>query len=110
HLDKHRRRVGISLLWILDIALLVRTCADRMSLDALRGLAQDPRQVEVLWHVLQFAARDCGAAPPEPFATELAGKPGLSLPWLLRQRRLQPWGFPEPWFLARLAARIAGLR
>jgi hypothetical protein len=110
HLEKHTRVFGPSLLWILDILLLVRECGGGISLARLRELAAEEAPLELLWQTLRFARDQCGFEVPAALVEEVAQARALSLPWVLRQRRLQRWGFPYPRFYVRFAARLLRLR
>lgn len=110
HLDKHTRVVGPSLLWVLDIVLLAARSDAGLSVERLWGASRDDGALDFLWEVLRFGRDELGVDPCDALAGSVESARALSLPWVLRQRRLQRWGFPRPRFYVRLAARLLRLR
>lgn len=110
HMRKHTSVVGVSLLWIVDVLRLVHAEGASLSLERVRELSREASTADLLLQVLLFGETYCRFAVPEQFRSACAGSAPLSLPWLLRQRRLKGWGFPRRRFYVRYAARVARLR
>lgn len=94
HLVGHREGTGINLGWLVDIGFLVRSDGDRMNVDAIRRLAPTDACFAMVWRILAFLERDCGVELPAHLAQQAALYEPLSLPRILRESRLRPWGLP----------------
>ncbi|MEM6674433.1 MAG: nucleotidyltransferase family protein [Planctomycetota bacterium] len=110
HLDKHTRVVGPSLLWVLDIVLLVRERGSEFDAERVHALMGSGGGGALLPAILRFAAELCAAPVPSAFEAEVERARPISLDWILRQRRLQRWGFPRRRFYVRIGARLLRLR
>lgn len=110
HLRKHLRVVGVSLLWVVDVLLLVQAERDALDLQKVEAVARDAADVQLLGQVLRFGRSICGIEVPPAFDALTRGSQPLSLAWLLRQRRLKAWGFPHRSFYVRYPARLLRLR
>jgi hypothetical protein len=110
HLNGHRKKTGPLLRWILDFAPVARRWGDELDLDRTTALLPSPRDMALLLRLVGFLDRELAQPPPPAFA-ELAERfPPLTLPEILRQRRLAQWGLPGPLGWARLALCGLGLR
>lgn len=111
HLADHHREYGVVLIWILDIAFVVRATSQRLQVERLRALAPDESYMALLGQILGFLEHECGVRPPDTLRELIRPPaPSLSLARILRQRRLRPWGFPHPRFLRSLVAARLGIR
>ena len=110
HLNGHRKKTGPLLRWVLDFAPVARRWGDELDLDRTTALLPSPLDLALLLRLIGFLDRELAQPPPPAFA-ELAKRfPPLTLPEVLRQRRLAQWGLPGPQGWARLALSRLGLR
>ncbi|HEX5660345.1 MAG TPA: nucleotidyltransferase family protein [Polyangiales bacterium] len=108
HMQSHAPGLGFVLLWIVDLALVLRKYAGELDLHRIRKLIGG----EHGWALfLRLARLIQGAGEPIPKGLAKAARtvPALSLSTALRQRRIQPWGLPGALGWARLLAHQLGL-
>lgn len=100
HMEGHIEDLGFVLLWLLDIAFVLRRVGEQLDLSRVRVLLGNEARFVLLSRVLGMLER-----AGEPLPRALAGSarvPPLSLGFVLRRRRLVPWGLPAPRGWARL--------
>jgi hypothetical protein len=108
HMQGHSPELGFVLLWIVDLALVLRKYASELDLHRIRKLLGS----EDSWALfLRLARLIQGAGEPIPRALAKAARtvPPLSVSMALRQRRIHPWGLPGALGWARLLAHQLGL-
>lgn len=108
HMAEHARELGFVLLWILDLAQVLRKHAGELDAARIRRLMNSEEAWVLLLRIVRLFARAGEPVPPE-LARLARGVPPLSLGTALRQRRIVPWGLPSPLGWARLAAHQLGL-
>lgn len=108
HMQSHAPDLGLVLLWIVDLALVLRKFRSELDLFRIRKLVGS----EEGWALfLRLARMIQGAGEPLPKALVKAActVPPLSMSMVLRQRRTHPWGLPGALGWARLLAHQLGL-
>jgi hypothetical protein len=108
HMQGHAPDLGFVLLWIVDLALVLRRYADELELRRVRKLIGS----EDGWALFLRLARliqSAGEPIPKPLAKAARTVPPLSVGMALRQRRIHPWGLPGALGWARLLAHQLGL-
>jgi hypothetical protein len=107
HMHGHLRELGLVLLWLLDMAFVLRRHAAELDPERVRALCRDDAAFVLLLRALQLLSRH-GEQLPAAWARRAGGLLPLSLGSVLRQRRITPWGLPGPkGFLRVLAHRVA---
>jgi hypothetical protein len=107
HMHGHLREIGLVLLWLLDIAFVLRRHPEELEADQVRALCRDDAAFCLLLRTLKLLERH-GEELPTAWARCASGLLPLSLAAVLRQRRITPWGLPGPaGFLRVLAHRVA---
>lgn len=108
HMFGHAREMGFVLLWIVDLALVLRRFGGELTAVRLRQLLAHDGAWALLLRLCKLIESAGGEVPPE-LARRARAVPPLTLSAVLRQRRLTPWGIPAPLGWARLAAHTLGL-
>jgi len=103
HMHGHARELGFVLLWVLDLAFVLRRSAAELDAVRVRKLVGDDAAWALLLRLLRLLA-SAGCEVPPAFLHAARALPTLTLPALLRQRRITPWGLPAPMGWARLVA------
>jgi hypothetical protein len=103
HMHGHARELGFVLLWVIDLAFVLRHSAAEIELARVRKLIGDDAAWALLLRLLRLLA-SAGAEVPFAFLQAARALPPLTLAALLRQRRITPWGLPAPLGWARLFA------
>ncbi len=108
HMHGHAPELGPVLLWIVDLAFLLRRSAPELELTRVRRLMGSDHAWALLLRLVRLLEQ---AGEPMPAALARAARPvpALSLAALLRQRRITPWGLPAPLGWVRLLAHQLGL-
>jgi hypothetical protein len=113
HMHGHLREIGLVLLWLLDIAFVLRRhasdCQSESEVDRVRALCRDDAAFCLLLRTLKLLERH-GEQLPGAWAQRASGLLPLSLSAVLRQRRITPWGIPRPKGFLRVLAHRAALR
>ncbi|MDB4973170.1 MAG: hypothetical protein JWN48_1511 [Myxococcaceae bacterium] len=108
HMHGHAPELGFVLLWIVDLALVLRRVGDQLELARVRKLVGS----EGAWVLLLRLVRLLhGAGEPVHAGLLQASRslPQLTVGAALRQRRITPWGLPAPVGWIRLLAHQLGL-
>ncbi|MET0283333.1 MAG: nucleotidyltransferase family protein [Polyangiales bacterium] len=108
HMQGHSPELGFVLLWIVDLALVLRKYAGELDLHRIRKLIGS----EEGWALFLRLARliqSAGEPIPKALAKAARTVPPLSVSMALRQRRIHPWGLPGAAGWARLLAHQLGL-
>jgi hypothetical protein len=108
HMTGHLRHMGPVLLWVLDLALVFRRHGAELSVERVRHLLSCDASWGVLLRMLALLD-SLGEPLPYGFRAWL-DVPPLSLPEIMRQRRIVPWGLPAPVGFLRLLAQRLSLR
>jgi hypothetical protein len=95
HLCGHRRKSGLIIGWLLDLAFVVRRDGARLCPKRLESLIPHPTQLKMLWRTLGFLRAHTGLIIPEPLQGSVDSEPPLRLPGILRDQRLAQWGLPS---------------
>lgn len=108
HMTGHASDLGFVLLWILDLAFVLRRDGAQIAPGRVRRLLADDVAWALLLRMVRLLER---AGEPLPAAWKHLGRavPPLSLAATLRQRRIIPWGLPGPLGWARLVAHGLGV-
>jgi hypothetical protein len=122
HCHGHHKDLGFVLLWLVDIALVLRRHASEVDPDRVRELllsGEDsgdplaPRTGEARYglflRMLGMLLAQGEVLGPVLTARAL-GVPPLTLGEVLRQRRMMPWRLPSAWGWLRLAVHVLELR
>jgi hypothetical protein len=109
HMHGHSRELGLVLLWLLDIAFVLRRHGAEIDVLAVRAQIQEPAAWALLLRVLGLLSQH-GEPLPAPWGPHVRKVPPLSLGAVLRARRVTPWGLPGPLGWARLCAHGLSLR
>ncbi|MDB4986540.1 MAG: hypothetical protein JWN04_1718 [Myxococcaceae bacterium] len=108
HMHGHAPELGFVLLWIVDLALVLRRHGEQLDFQRVRKLMGS----EGAWILLLRLARLLhGTGEPVSAALLSASRalPPLTVAAALRQRRITPWGLPAPVGWLRLFAHQVGL-
>jgi hypothetical protein len=109
HMHGHLREIGLVLLWLLDIAFVLRRHAAQIEVEGVRALCRDEAAFCLLLRSLKLLERHGERLPPA-WALRASGLLPLGLSTVLRQRRITPWGIPRPKGFMRVVAHRAALR
>jgi len=109
HMTGHLRDLGPMLLWIIDLALIIRKHATEIELSRVLTMLPDTQMRTMFLRVLSLLSNH-GEVLNAELAEACARVPELSLDTILRQRKLTPWGLPSPIGWARLCAHHLSLR
>jgi hypothetical protein len=112
HMHGHTRDVGLVLLWLLDVAFVLRRHADELDADAMQAALTTPGARVLAWRIFGLLERHGQRLPRglAPLAARIQGVPALSLESVMRARRTTPWGLPSPIGLLRVLAHRLDLR
>lgn len=108
HMHGHTPDLGFVLLWIIDLAFVLRRVGDELDMQRIRKLIGS----EGAWVLLLRLARllqSMGEPLPAGLSRVSRAVPPLTLGAALRQRRITPWGLPAPLGWVRLLAHQLGL-
>jgi hypothetical protein len=109
HMHGHLREIGLVLLWLLDIAFVLRRHGAELEVERVRALCQDDAAFCLLLRTLRLLEHH-GERLPAHWARCASGLLPLALSTVLRQRRITPWGIPRPKGFMRVLAHRAALR
>lgn len=109
HMTGHLRDLGPMLLWIVDLALIIRKHAAEIELSRVLTMLRDPQMRTMFLRVLSLLSNH-GEVLNADLAEACSVVPELSLSTILRQRKLTPWGLPAPIGWVRLCAHHLALR
>jgi hypothetical protein len=108
HMHGHAREIGLVLLWVFDLAFVVRRASAELDAARVRTLIGEPGAWALLLRLLGLL-HSYGVEVPEPFLRAARPLPQLTVAAILRQRRMTPWGLPAPLGWARLLAHTLRL-
>jgi hypothetical protein len=108
HLATHAPDLGLVLLWILDLAFVLRRAGDQIDARRIRKLVGSPNAWALLLRLVHLL-ESLGESLPGALTWPARFVPPLTLTAVLRSRRLVPWGLPAPVGWARLAAHRLGI-
>jgi hypothetical protein len=103
HMHGHAREVGLVLLWVVDLAYVLRRSGHELDAARVRKLTGDDGAWALLLRLLRLLD-SCDVEVPAPFLKAARALPPMTLAGVLRQRRITPWGLPAPLGWARLLA------
>lgn len=103
HMHGHAREIGLVLLWVVDLAFVVRAAAGELDAGRVYRLLADDAAWALLLRLLKLIESAGGVIPPS-FSALTRTLPPLTVAAVLRQRRITPWGLPAPLGWARLVA------
>jgi hypothetical protein len=108
HMQGHAAELGLVLLWVVDLALVLRQYAAELDLRRIRKLIGSEEGWALFLRLVRLIQ---GAGEPIPRALALAActVPPLSVGMAMRQRRIHPWGLPGAVGWARLLAHQLGV-
>ncbi len=109
HMAGHLSNLGPMLLWIMDLTFIIRRHTHELELARIERLLSDARMRTLLLRVLALLSQ-YGEELPQTLRDACRRVPALSLAFILRQRRLTPWGLPAPMGWVRLCAHHLALR
>lgn len=109
HMDGHRGEIGRMLLWILDLAFVMRKWGALLEPERLERLMPQEHFVS-LFRTIRFLEREFDEELPECLADAAKRFEPFTLTEVLRERRLAIWGLPRPRGWLRLCAYRLGLR
>jgi hypothetical protein len=109
HLEGHRDETGRQLFWLFDIALVLRKWGEQIQLERLQELMPE-ESLKCLLQIVRFFEQDFGEPIPASLKEAAQKVQPLTLPDLLRERRVALWGLSEPKGWIKLAACRLGLR
>lgn len=104
HLQGHRSEIGPILLWMLDLAFVLREWGDRLECDRIQALLPDRASWVALLRTLRLLEAEWGEAIPPVLAAAAQTVQPYRLDDILRQCRLAQWGLPRPLGWLRLGA------
>jgi hypothetical protein len=104
HMGGHLREVGAVLMWLMDLAFVIRRHGSELDPRRIRVLCGSDSDWSLFLRILGFLAHQ-GEELPESLRASYRFMPPLSLGFILRQRRLRPWGLPGARGWLRLAAK-----
>lgn len=108
HMAEHARELGFVLLWIIDLAMILRVHGQALDPVRVRRLMANEGAWVLFLRILRMLRRGGEELPPALLRLARTVPP-LTLGAALRQRRIIPWGLPAPLGWARLAAHQLGL-
>lgn len=103
HMYGHARELGLVLLWVIDLAFVIRRSGRELSLERIQKLTAQDGAWALLLRLLRLLD-GAGLEVPEGLLRRARALPPLSIAGILRQRRIAPWGLPAPLGWARLLA------
>ncbi len=112
HLYGHSQDSGLVLLWLVDIAFVLRRHAAEFELTALRRLLPRRPAWRLLLRILGLLEHH-GFSLPEtlaPLGANAGSLPRLTLGSVMRGRRTLPWGLPGPLGYLRVILQRLSLR
>lgn len=109
HMYGHRPEIGLVLLWLIDIAFVLRRHGHELSLPRVRALCRNDGAFALLLRTLGLLERH-GEVLPAQLSSQARGALPLTLGSILRQRRFTPWGLPGARGLLRVIAHRLSLK
>jgi len=109
HMHGHMPEIGLVLLWLLDIAFVLRRHADDIDLARVRALCRNDGAYALLLRTVRLLMQH-GEVLPEHLAQPAQRALPLTLASVLRQRRFTPWGLPGARGVARVIAHRLHLK
>ncbi len=109
HMGGHLPEIGAVLMWLLDVAFVLRRHGAELDPARIRVLCGSDADWSLFLRVLGFLQRE-GEEIPAALRPYLRFIPPLSLGFILRQRRLRPWGLPGAKGWLRVVAQRLALR
>jgi hypothetical protein len=121
HCHGHQRDLGFVLLWLIDVAIVLRRHGAEIDPDRVRaillsgeerarGAASTGAARYGLFLRILGLLRGAGEALGPALAERALSVPPLTLGEVLRQRRITPWKLPAPRGWLRLAVHVLDLR
>jgi hypothetical protein len=108
HMHGHAPDLGFVLLWIVDLAFVLRRFAGQLDLARIRKLAGSEGAWALFLRIVRLLEHH--GEPIEGTLSHAARTlPPLTVAGALRQRRITPWGLPAPLGWLRLFAHQVGL-
>lgn len=104
HMDGHRGETGPVLLWILDLAFVIRKWGTLLDLEQIERLMPAKEHFVSLFRTIRFLEHEFNLRPPDCLAEAARRFEPFTLAEVLRQRRLVLWGLPSPLGWLRLGA------
>ena len=108
HMATHAPDLGLVLLWIVDLALVLRRAGQQLDARRIRHLVGGAAAWALLLRLVRLL-ESVGEPMPRQLARPARVMPPLTLGAVLRSRRIVPWGLPAPLGWARLAAHQLGI-
>ena len=108
HMTTHAADLGFVLLWIVDLALVLRRAGGALDPQRIRRLAGSADAWALLLRIVRLLEA-VGEPMPRQLTRLARVVPPLSLGAVLRARRMVPWGLPAPLGWARLVAHQLGI-
>ena len=109
HLHGHRRDVGYLLLWLVDLAFVLREWSDQLNFRRIVQYIPEPQHSLALVRAMNFLATECDLVVPDSLHRSHVNVVPLKLDEVLRSKRLVEWGLPSLRGWARLAACRLGV-
>jgi hypothetical protein len=109
HLNRHRSaKLGYFLPWILDIALLLKTCGSQLDPERLERLLSSRRYRFWVLRTLSFLMHELDVELPVFLRKAAESVRPYTIAEVLRSCRIRPWGLPRPIGWTRLLAKRVG--
>lgn len=109
HMGGHLPEIGAVLMWLLDLAFVVRRHGPELEPARIRRLCGTDADWALFLRMLGFL-ESVGERLPPALSASSRFMPALSLGFILRQRRLRPWGLPGALGWLRLLAKGLDLK
>jgi hypothetical protein len=110
HMDGHRSETGRVLLWILDLAFVMRKWGALLDLEQIERLMPAKENLVSLFRTIRFLEHEFDERLPDCLADAAKRFEPFTLAEVLRERRLALWGLPQTRGWLRLGAYRLGLR
>ncbi|NEQ66795.1 MAG: nucleotidyltransferase family protein [Symploca sp. SIO2D2] len=110
HMDGHRNETGPIIVWILDLAFVLRKWGALLELEQLAKLMPTKEHFVSLFRTIRFLEHEFNEKPPECLAEVIKSFEPFTLEEILRQRRLALWGLPRFRGWLRLSASKLGFQ
>ncbi len=94
HMDGHRDETGPLLIWMLDVAFVLRRWGGLIDLERIQTLMPAPEHLISLLRLVRFLHEELHEPLPESLAIAAQDYAPYTLAEILRQRRLAIWGLP----------------
>ncbi|MGG6296562.1 nucleotidyltransferase family protein [Leptolyngbya sp. AN02str] len=109
HMDGHLDETGPILIWILDVAYVLRQWRDQLDLARIQQLMPSQDSVDSLMRLVRFLQVEFGEPIPDVLAESAQHYQPYTLDYVLRSRRLTVWGLPSVRGWMRLLACRLGI-